>query len=151
SGGIRHIFSITSNETSIITEAGQIALAAAGLGLPSCAIGHFGSTYPGYCDFTVPGGRVIQDLKTRSSESPNIYNISLSYHFSRDFMVYANTGTSYAPPTASVGIFNGADDPVLNSLTFHPAARSRSYEIGFKSTLLDNRARLNMALFQQKF
>jgi iron complex outermembrane receptor protein len=151
SGGIRHLISITSNETSIVTGGGLIALPAAALGLPSCAVGHFGSTYPGFCDLPVPGGQVVQDLRTRSSERPNIYNISLSHHFSRDFMVYVNTGTSYRPPTASVGLFNGNNDPTLNALTFHPSERSRAYEVGFKSTFLNDRARLNFALYQQKF
>jgi iron complex outermembrane receptor protein len=66
-------------------------------------------------------------------------------------MVYVNTGTSYRPPTASVGLFNGNNDPTLNALTFHPSERSRAYEVGFKSTFLNDRARLNFALYQQKF
>jgi iron complex outermembrane receptor protein len=41
--------------------------------------------------------------------------------------------------------------PSGNSLSFHPAERSRAYEVGFKSTWLDERLRLNASLFRQRF
>src|SRR6202012_6111698 len=105
-------------------------------------------------DCLLPTAAVASDLTSRSSETPNIYNVSLSHHFTRDFLVYANTGTAYRPPVSSVGLTGAiasSPSPELPDLTFHPSERSRSYEVGFKSTWLDGRARLNASLFRQKF
>jgi iron complex outermembrane receptor protein len=151
SGGIRHIWSVVNNSTVISSGAGVAALPAASLG-GSC--GALPSTYPGFCDVTLPTARVVGNFHNRTSETPNIYNVSLSHHFSRDLMVYVNTGTAYRPPFASVGISGpllSSTDPAVQSLSFHPSERSRSYEIGFKATLLDGRARFNADVFRQRF
>jgi iron complex outermembrane receptor protein len=114
------------------------------------------STYPGFCDAPIPA-TAIPGASKRALDRPFIYNISLSHKFSRDFMVYANHGTSWRAGPAVVGITNGVNpatgltDPVLAGLQVMPNETSRSYEIGFKSTLLDGRARLNVALFRQTF
>ena len=154
SGGVRHIWSVQNNQTIIQTETGLVALAPSVLGLPSCAAAGFGSTYPGTCDIPVPGGTVVGNYTNHTSETPNIYNVSLSHHVTRDLLVYANTGTAYRPPIVSVGIFGdlaGSANPALSSLSFHPSEHSRSYEVGFKWTLLDGRARLNASVFRQQF
>jgi iron complex outermembrane receptor protein len=92
---------------------------------------------------------------SRSSASHNIYNISLSHHFTRDFMVYGNTGTSFRSGFFSPGIQSqeilGSSDPLLQSLSNHPAETSKSYEVGFKWTFLDGRGRLNFDVYRQKF
>jgi iron complex outermembrane receptor protein len=153
SGGIRHIWSIVNSSTTLSLENGLVALPAAAFG-GDCAALHLASTYSGFCDVPIPGGTVISNLHSRSSETPNIYNVSLSHHFTRDFLVYANTGTAYRPPTASVGIQGQLANPTapeLQTLNFHPSERSRAYEVGFKSTWLDGRARLNVSLFRQRF
>jgi iron complex outermembrane receptor protein len=65
-----------------------------------------------------------------------------------------NTGTAYRPPTASIGIqgqLANPPQPELQTLNFHPSERSRAYEVGFKSTWLGGRARLNAALYRQRF
>jgi iron complex outermembrane receptor protein len=134
SGGIRHIWSVASSQTLIQTGNGVINL--------------------GGPDITLNTAAIASNFTSHDSETPNIYNVSLSHHFTRDFLVYANTGTAFRPPVTSVGITGdlaNATDPVLHSLTFHPAERSRSYEVGFKSTWLDGRARLNASVFQQTF
>src|SRR6202012_5619277 len=103
-------------------------------------------------DCLLPTAAVASDLTSRSSETPNIYNVSLSHHVTRDFLIYANTGTAYRPPVASVGITGAlanSSNPTLSELTFHPSERSRAYEVGFKSTLFDDRFRLNAALYRQ--
>lgn len=135
SGGIRHMWTVVQNHTTITTATGLIHIN--GLG-----------------DFSIPGGRVVSDLNNRTSETPNIYNVSLSHHFTRNFLAYANTGTSYRPPVASVGIqgaLASSTIPVLHDLNFHPSERSRAYEVGVKSTWLDGRARLNASVFRQRF
>lgn len=149
SAGLRHIISIDDNSTLLSTGAGAIAV-----GLPApipCSLaGLPASPYAGFCDAPIPGG-VIQSLSRRSTERPTIYNISLSHRFSRDFLVYANHGTSWRRGPTQVGLFNAENDPDLASVIFLRPESSRAYEIGFKSTLLDGRARLNVALFRQTF
>jgi iron complex outermembrane receptor protein len=153
SGGVRHIWSIADYRTQLSTGNGLINLPALGLpGLSCAAIGFPAGANPGDCVLEVAGP--IKTPKARFSETPNIYVVSLSHHFSRDFLVYVNTGTSYRPPVASVGIQGellASDLPQLQDLSIHPAEHSRTYELGFKSTLLDGRARLNASIFQQRF
>jgi iron complex outermembrane receptor protein len=127
SGGVRHIWSITNSglQGSLVSPA-------------------------------VPGLTLPLDLggSHRYSSTPNIYNVSLSHHFTRDLLVYATTGTSFRPPIAvpvPPNAFPISDDPNIQALAFHPAERSRSFEVGMKSTWLDGRARVNVALFRQKF
>jgi iron complex outermembrane receptor protein len=151
SGGIRHIWSVVNNSTVITTGNGVAALPAFLFG-GSC--GARPATYPGFCDVTLPTARVAGNFHNRASDTPNIYNVSLSHHFTRDLMAYVNTGTAFRPAFASVGISGpilASSDPAVQSLSFHPAERSRSYEIGFKSTFLDGRARFNADVFRQRF
>jgi iron complex outermembrane receptor protein len=49
------------------------------------------------------------------------------------------------------GLLATAVLPDGNTVSFHPAERSISYEIGFKSTWLDGRWRVNASMFHQKF
>ena len=134
SGGIRHIWSVASSQTLIQTGNGIINL--------------------GGPDITLNTAAIASNFTSHASETPNIYNVSLSHHLTRDVLLYANTGTAFRPPVTSIGITGAlanSPDPLENSLTFHPAERSRSYEVGFKSTWLDGRARLNASVFQQTF
>jgi iron complex outermembrane receptor protein len=153
SGGIRHIWAIDNNNTIVGVGDGTLNLGALGLPvtLPCSILGATPGANPGDCVLNTASQSPNHHY---ASDTPNIYNVSLSHHFTRDFLAYVNTGTSYRGPTSSVGIqgalFNNPD-PVLNSLTNHPAERSRAYEIGIKSTWLDGRARFNAALFRQHF
>lgn len=97
---------------------------------------------------SVPAGA---PMRQQDIHRPFIYNVSASHHFSRDFLVYANTGTSWRDGPAVVGIVNADNDPTLAALSTTRPETSRSYEVGFKSTLLDGRARVNVALFRQTF
>lgn len=114
--------------------------------------GQFGATYPGICDFLIPAS-TIQDITIDNEEKPTIYNVSISHRFNDDFLIYANTGSSWRAGPTAVGITsqNVATDPVLNSLVFHDPEEAVSYEVGFKSTFLDNRGRVNLALYHQAF
>jgi iron complex outermembrane receptor protein len=154
SGGVRHIWSITDNATVINVGDGLLNLGAIGLPttLPCSILNGTAGPNPGDCFLNT--AQLAGDNASRSSEAPNIYNVSLSHHFTRDFLVYANTGTSYRPPVSSVGLQGAIVSsplPVLHNLTFHPSERSRAYEVGFKSTWLDGRARLNASVFRQRF
>ena len=130
SAGVRHIIAIGDDSTVLSQGEGLIRI--------------------GGNDVTLPGA-VVQSLARRQKHTPTIYNVSLSHHFSRDFLVYANTGSSWRVGPEQVGLFNAAGDPTLNSLIFLKPETSKAYEVGFKSTFLDGRARLNVALFRQKF
>ena len=151
SGGIRHIWAVNTNNLTIYTSNGLAALPASLLG----GVCSGASTYAGYCDTVIPSGGPPTSFPSRSSASHNIYNISLSHHFTRDFLVYGNTGTSFRSGFFSPGIQSqailGSTDPLLASLSSHPAETSKSYEVGFKWTFLEGRGRLNFDVYRQKF
>ncbi|CAN7582902.1 TonB-dependent receptor [Phenylobacterium sp. LjRoot219] len=149
SAGLRHIVSITNDRTSLTSAPGTIAVQLP-VPVPCALAGLSASSYAGFCDAPVPGG-LIQDLARRSTKRPTIYNVSLSHRFSRDFLVYANHGTSFRRGVNQVGLFNAENDPALASVIFLQPETSRSYEVGFKSTLFDGRARLNVALYRQTY
>jgi iron complex outermembrane receptor protein len=140
-GGIRHIASIARGDANLTLGPGLIAFPLR----PSC-----NGNYPGFCDIHL-GSSTIQNLTNRTSARPNIYNVSLSHHITRDLLVYANTGTSFRPGPTAIGLKNPTNNPILNSLIFLQPETSRAYEVGFKSTFLDGRARVNLALWRQHF
>lgn len=86
-----------------------------------------------------------QDLKKL------IYNASVKHNFSPDFLVYAATGSSMRPGINVVGDFNIAKSALENSFLNLPPETSKSYEIGFKSTLMGGRARFNVTAYHQTF
>ena len=156
SGGIRHIWSVSSSDTQINVGNGLLNLGALGLPLtlPCSILGAGSVAGPNPGDCTLATAQNAGNFTSHTSETPNIYNVSLSHHFTRDFLVYANTGTAFRPAVTSVGLqgaLAASTDPTLNALSFHPAEHSRAYEVGFKSTWLDGRARLNASVFRQKF
>jgi iron complex outermembrane receptor protein len=153
-GGIRHIWSQQRLSGSISTGSGLLSLGALGLPstLPCSVLGLTAGSLAGSC--VVSGAVITPNLSGANSSTPNIYNVSLSHHITRDFLVYANTGTAFRPPVTSAGLQGQAATLVLpngNSLTLHPSETSRAYEVGFKSTWLDERLRLNVSLFRQRF
>jgi iron complex outermembrane receptor protein len=82
-----------------------------------------------------------------------VWNVSASHRFSDDLMVYATVGTSWRAGPFSVAPFD-LEAPGFassNDLRFHVPEKSRSYEIGFKSSFLDRRGRLNVAAYYQTF
>jgi iron complex outermembrane receptor protein len=153
SGGIRHIWSIYTSNVSISTGDGLINLGAIGIPSAPCSLlGALPGPNPGDC--LLQSAAVVSNLATRYASTPNIYNVSLSHHFTRNFLAYATTGTAFRPPVASPGIqgaLANSPNPDLSTLTFHPAETSRAYEVGIKSTWLDDRVRFNAAIFRQSF
>jgi iron complex outermembrane receptor protein len=153
SGGVRHIISVTTTHLNTILGNGLIALPASIFG-GNCAAAHFASTYPGFCDLPLNTASVISNTSGHTSDRPNVYTVSLSHHITRDLLVYANTGTSWNEPLQTFSLQGGitaSTDPAIRALTFHPPETSRGYEVGLKSTFLEGRARLNVALFRQRF
>jgi iron complex outermembrane receptor protein len=96
----------------------------------------------------VSGNLLSQDAH---ADKKWVYTASVQHSFSRDFMVYANTGSSYRPGVSAVGDFNLQQSTLEKSFVNLPAETSKSYEAGFKSTLLDRKMRLNISAFHQKF
>jgi iron complex outermembrane receptor protein len=80
-----------------------------------------------------------------------IYSASIKHNFTRDFLVYVSTGSSFRPGINVVGDFNIAQSDLEKSFLNLPPETSKSYEAGFKSTLLDGRARFNMTAYYQKY
>jgi iron complex outermembrane receptor protein len=155
-GGVRHIWSVSSSNTQINVGNGLLNLGAIGLPLtlPCSILGAGSVAGPNPGDCTLATAQNAGNFTSHTSDTPNIYNVSLSHHVTRDFLVYANTGTAYRPPVTSIGLqgaLAASTDPTLQALSFHPAERSRAYEVGFKSTWLDGRARLNASIFRQRF
>jgi iron complex outermembrane receptor protein len=164
SGGIRHIWSVVTKSPVFNAAPGLGALPPAFLpllGFPGLGggCGPLSNTYSGFCDVPIPlslaGLAPTTSLGSRSSDTPNIYNVSLSHQFSRDLLAYVNTGTSYRPGFFSPGIqgviATSPPDAALQALSNHPAERSRSYELGVKWTFLDGKARLNADIYRQRF
>lgn len=80
-----------------------------------------------------------------------IYTASIQHSLARDVMIYANTGSSFRPGINAIGDFSLAQSARESSFLNLPAETSKSYEAGFKSTLLDQKMRLNISAFHQKF
>lgn len=87
-----------------------------------------------------------------------IWNASAKHRFSDDFMVYGNAGSSFRVGSGTNALILGRNisipgivDPFLLSLIPITPERSKSYEIGFRSSWLDKRLTLNVSAFLQNF
>ncbi|WP_238475365.1 TonB-dependent receptor [Sphingomonas cavernae] len=97
----------------------------------------------------IVGGRLLTD--NSMDDDKLIYNASIKHNFSPDFLVYASTGSSWRPGLDIVGDFSVAQSALEQSFLHLPPESSKSYEIGFKSTLFDKRMRFNLTAYHQKF
>lgn len=132
-----------------------------GTGLTPALSGAIDSpVYPGACDLPI-ASRELQNVDRRDRFTPFLYNVALSHKLSPDFMVYGNVGTAFRSAGPAIGLTSvlncctqvpgGVDLGSIEDLVFHGQEKSTTYEIGFKSSFLDRRVRLNVALFKQKF
>lgn len=137
-------------QTGFIEATLNQGLAAAALPIP-CSLAGFTSTYAGTCNVPLPGGAALPYTPTNLTDHASIYNISLSHKFSPSLMAYLSSGSSWRPPALSVGIDNAANDPTLNSLLHLRSETSYSFEGGFKWKFLQDRARVNLSYYHQKF
>ncbi|WP_158241461.1 TonB-dependent receptor [Novosphingobium sp. TH158] len=88
-----------------------------------------------------------------------VWNASVKHRFSDDFMVYANAGSSFRIGSGSTPLIlarsgitlANAVDPLLQSVAQNNPERSKSYEIGFKSSFMDKKVILNVSAFHQDF
>ncbi|WP_033925840.1 TonB-dependent receptor [Sphingomonas sp. 35-24ZXX] len=96
----------------------------------------------------VNGARLVN---LNLDQSKLIYSASIKHNFSPDFLVYASTGSSWRPGINIVGNFNIAQSALERAFTDLPPESSRSYEAGFKSTLLDGKLLFNMTAYHQTF
>ncbi|CAN7515470.1 TonB-dependent receptor [Phenylobacterium sp. LjRoot225] len=109
-----------------------------------------------YIDFRSNGslrvaGNVLAAANEDKHDNPIIYSVSAKHKFGDDLMVYASTGSSWRPPITVIGDFSLARSPLENSFLLLGPERSKSYEVGFKSTLMEKRLRVNVSAFHQDF
>lgn len=94
------------------------------------------------------GNRVQSLPDDRAHMSDKAWTGSASYrhNFSKNVMAYASAGTGYRPGGATSFVTTpGLSADLIN----YKAEKSKSFELGVKSTLLDHRLVLNADIFQQ--
>jgi iron complex outermembrane recepter protein len=92
----------------------------------------------------LPTGPAVDDEKL-------IYTASIKHRFSPELMVYASTGTSRRPGPSIVNPGLSILSPRLTSFISLRPENSKSFEVGFKSNLFDNRLTFNVTGFYQDF
>ncbi len=97
----------------------------------------------------IVGGTTVSN--TEQDAKKWIYSASIKHNFTPDFMVYASTGSSWRAGINAIGDFNIAPSDTERSFINLPGETSKSYEAGFKSTLLGGRMRFNLTAYHQKF
>ena len=81
-----------------------------------------------------------------------LFSASVKHNFTRDLMVYANFGTSFRPGNNVVrSTINANASALENGFLVLPSETSKSYEIGLKSSFLNDTLKVNVAAFQQDF
>jgi len=95
--------------------------------------------------FLNPPGNPI-DGKTGTYDGDRVdYRANVQYEFSRDLMAYAQVSTGFKGGGVSPRPF------VVEQVVPFGPEKLTAYEIGFKSELLDRRARLNVAAFYSDY
>lgn len=80
-----------------------------------------------------------------------IYSLSLKHDFNEDLMGYVTYGTSWRPGISAVGDFSLVKSELQKSFADLEPEESDSLEIGLRSTLMEDRLRLNASVFHQEF
>ena len=86
-------------------------------------------------------GQPLFDISAEFDSEQTDYRVALDYHFTEDLMAYGQVATGYKG-----GGVNPRPFFIVQIETFEPE-EMETYEIGFKSTLFDDRMRLNVAVF----
>lgn len=85
------------------------------------------------------------------TKTATIYNATAKHNFTDDLMAYASYGTSWRPGNSVVGYTGAAVGSFLTQFLNLPDEDSESFEIGIKSSWLDDRLRFNISGYYQKF
>lgn len=105
--------------------------------------------YENFSSIAVNGVNPTPD--TTDEDSTTIYTGSVKYRFNEDMMIYGTVGTSWRPGVHVIGNFSANITPrELGFLNLEPE-ESTSYEVGFKTSFLDDRGLFNLSLYQQDF
>lgn len=140
SAGIRAVHDNRPSETIGTTPAGIATLPRA---LGRCGTAPNSAVYgANFCDTVVAAAERVR-AEYSETFTPILYNISLSHRFSRSVLAYATIGNSYRSGVASVGF--QSNDP---NLLYANGEKAKSYELGVKTSFLDNRVRFNADVFQ---
>lgn len=89
-------------------------------------------------------------LRVNETRKAWIYTASVKHNFTEDLMVYGSFGTSWRPNTLIIG---GPPQPTAFQRQYlgTPPEKSKSWEIGTKSTWLDGRLDFNLTGYWQKY
>ncbi|MGG6462466.1 TonB-dependent receptor [Solilutibacter silvestris] len=96
------------------------------------------SKWPGY------KGAPCSDFNKSVRESGNLGRANLTYHFDKDKMIYATWSQGYRPG----GVNRRA---VSDKNAFYLADTLTNYELGWKTSWMNNRLRFNGAVFSQRW
>ena len=92
---------------------------------------------------------VLDDSKIDEDET--IYTATIKHNFSYDVMAYATWGTSWRYGANAVGDLSAVKSDLQLGFTKTPPETSESFEIGAKTTWLDQRLRVNVSAYHQTF
>ncbi|MBV1686841.1 TonB-dependent receptor [Novosphingobium sp. G106] len=112
-----------------------------------------------YIDYHAEGNLIISGVTIPAAAENRdashwIYSASVKHNVTPDLMVYASFGSSWRPGSSTNAIqFRDLANPgpLLSSFYFPGDETSNSYEIGFKSSWLDRRLRVNVTAYHQDF
>jgi iron complex outermembrane receptor protein len=87
----------------------------------------------------------------KNDYTATIYSGSIKYRLNENLMFYGSIGTSWRPGAFAVGDFSVNQSPAETRFTQTDPETSKSYELGLRSSFLNNRGRLNLSVYQQDF
>lgn len=91
-------------------------------------------------------------LNSELDASTNVYKVSLSHQFTDDVLGYATWATSWRAGPSVVGVQStDVTNPQYRLFTELEPEESESWELGIKADFMNNRGRVNAAVFHQKF
>lgn len=107
-------------------------------------------------ELTNTAQRCNTPVRDAQKTNATVYLASVKYRITPDLMVYALTGSSWRPGPRAVGNFSFGPNlggQTARELAFQnlPPERSKSYEIGVKTSFAGGRVRLNLSAYHQKF
>ena len=102
------------------------------------------------CGTDFVGCASIPTLERNLKDEATIFSLSAKYEFTPDLMAYVSYGTSWRPDANFIG-GPTAPNAIQSQFLGTDPETSKNIEAGIKSSWLDNRLRLNVTAFYQKF